>query len=202
MGDLVRMVVQRASARFLESGVEHKTVSALDHARTDGQTQLECPRIVQQLQAIGQVAMSVPHRGFIIRCPDRHQMLRQGFNRLLDRSSSQPLLLGPSPHIGLGGSADWRRGTRILAEMEEIAQKGGLLPKHFPGLQWEPFRPVSNRMDATVQSSTGLPRTVTPAAPLVGHAPEGSPVQCGSSVFGLRRDQLHLLPLARTFALP
>src|SRR5258705_11831033 len=106
--------------------------------------------------------MPVAHRSFFIRRPDRFQMLRQGCPHFWDGSAAQPLLLGPSPRIGLGGLAVRCRAAQILPDMKEIAQKGSLLSKHFPGLQLEPSGPVSHPLNATFHSPPSLPRAVAP----------------------------------------
>lgn len=68
--DLVCVVVQPSGACLFESGVEHMTMSALDHAGTNRQTQCQCLGIVQAIQSIGDITMPIAHRGLLFRCAD------------------------------------------------------------------------------------------------------------------------------------
>src|SRR5258708_964664 len=103
------------------------TMAALDHARADRQVQLEWSGVVQAVSAIGQVAMRVTHRGFFFRGADWLQMFLQGLQHLLESSAAQPFLLRSSPGIRFGWPAGLRRGCQVFTDMEEIAQKGGLV---------------------------------------------------------------------------
>src|SRR6266568_991602 len=179
MGDLVCMVVQPSCAWLFKSGLEHMTMTALDHARADRQVQFESAGIVQAIPPIGQVAMAVAHRGFFFRCADWLQMFLQGFQHLLDSSASQPLLLGSSPAIRFGRPAGLRRVSQILADMKEIAQKSGLGSEHLLALQPDPLRPVSHRVNMTVQSPTCLACAMAPALTGFLDAPKGGSVHDG-----------------------
>src|ERR1019366_4089166 len=69
-------------------------------------------------------------------------------------------------------------------------------------LNLDPLRPIAHRMDLTIQSPPGLPRTGSPALPGFGHTPEGGSVAGRRAALGLGHYQPHFVPLARTFALP
>jgi hypothetical protein len=62
--DLVRMFGEPACARLLESCLERLTVTALNHASANRQTQRQSARAIQALQSIVQVAMATVHRRF------------------------------------------------------------------------------------------------------------------------------------------
>src|ERR1017187_5468689 len=195
------MVMQPGDARLLEARLQHMAMPALDHAGADRQTQRQGPRIVQAVLAIAHVTMSVAHRRFRFHGSDRLQMFLQGGDYLLDVSAPQALLLGTAPLIGLGRPTAWCRVAQILADVKEIAQKGGLFCEHLLTLNPDPLSPIAHRVDLAVQSPPSLPCTVPPALPSFGHTPEGGPVAGRGTALGLGRYQPHLLPLARPFAL-
>ena len=110
--------------------------------------------------------------------------------------------MGVTPQVRLGGATVGGRLAQILADMKEIAQKGGLLPEHLPALNPDPLGPIAHRMNQTIEAPPSLPCTVSPPPPGLGHTPEGGPVEGRRTVLGSRGHQSHLLPLPRTFALP
>src|SRR5882724_12658037 len=129
-------------------------------------------------------------------------MFLQSGQHLWDGAAPQALLLGATPLLRLSGATTGCRVAQILADMIEIAQKGGLVPEHLPALNPDPLGPIAHRMNQTIQTPPGLPRTVSPPPPGLGHTPKGGPVAGRRTVLGLRCHQSQLLPTPRTFALP
>ena len=64
MGDLIGGGDQPGSAGFFEPSVEDVPMSAFNHARANGQAQLQGGGIVQAVEPIVEVAVSVAHRSF------------------------------------------------------------------------------------------------------------------------------------------
>src|ERR1700722_7415921 len=122
-------------------------VSTLDHPGTNGQTQPESARIIQAVQPIVQIAITMAHRGFFLRLIFRFQIGGQRFHPLLHRSSTQSLLLGPAPAIGLGAPTSRCRCAQIFTDMIKVAEKDSLLAKDFPALTPYPIGSVSHGVD-------------------------------------------------------
>ena len=158
VGDLVGVVGQPGGARLFESGLEDMAVAAFDHPRADRQTQRQGTGIVQAIEPVAQIAMTLSDRGVFVPGPRRFQMFRQGRDDPRRGPTLEAVLLSVSPLLGLVRPAHGCRRGQIFTDMEEVAQKAGLLAEDFPALQLDPFGPVAHRMNPAVQSPAGLPR--------------------------------------------
>ena len=126
-------------------------MSAFDHSGADGQAQGQCAGIVQTVQSMAQIAIPVAPRSFCFRGPVGFQMFGHSGQHLLYRTALESLLLRASPWIRLIRPATGCGGPQIFADVEEVAQKAGWCAEHFPALQPDPIRAVSQRVNLTVQ---------------------------------------------------
>src|SRR5689334_8536903 len=145
--------------------------------------------------------MTIAHRGFLLGCARGLDKGFHGLDNLIDRTTTQPLLLRPAPSIRLLGPATVGGGPQIPADMIEVAEEGSLALEDFLTLQADPFSPIAQGVDGTVGTPAGQARAVPPPATGFFNATERGPVDGGRTVLGLRGHQAHLLPLPRSSAL-
>ena len=143
VSDLVGGVWQPGRACFFESCLEDMTMAACDATRADRQTQRQGQGVVQAVQTMAQVAMSVAHGGFRFRGALGFQMLLQGGPHLGNVAALEPLLRRASPALRLIGTATRRGLSQIFADVKEVAQKVALSAEDLPALQPPPIRSIS-----------------------------------------------------------
>src|SRR4051794_9606750 len=85
--------------------------------------------------------------------------------------------------------------------MKEVAQKGGLCPKDFPGLQPNPFSAVSQSVDLTIEAPTRATSAMAPTPTHFIHFTKGGGVKRFGAAQGLRCRQPYFFPIPRPFTL-
>ena len=125
-------------------------MSAFDHARANGQTELQGSGIIQAIEPVFEVAISVTHRSFFLGDRIGFHVGLQCFHDLFDRPAFEPSLLGMAPTIRLMRSAALGRRAKIFADVIEVAQEGALSTEDFPTLQPDPIGSVTHGVDVTV----------------------------------------------------
>ena len=151
VGDLIGGGDQPGSASFFEPGVEHVPMSAFDHARANGQAQLQGGGVVQAIEPIFEVAVSVAHGSFFLGDRSGFHVGLQCFHDFFYRAPSQSFLLDVAPTVWLMRSAGLGRRAKIFADVIEVAQEGPLIAEDLPALKPDPIGSVADGMNVTVQ---------------------------------------------------
>lgn len=129
-------------------------MSALDQARADRQTVLECLLVSQGILAIAQISEGFTYRSVCFRGGLCFKVLLQFFDHHPGATCFKPFLLGIHPPRWLftdrfGGFA------KILAHVIKIDKKAALLTKGGCCLLACPDRPVTDNMDVALQTHPG-----------------------------------------------
>ncbi|PYL01517.1 MAG: hypothetical protein DME19_01390 [Verrucomicrobia bacterium] len=103
--DLICMLDQPGSSRLFEPGLQYVPVSRLNHSRSNGQIQPQCPWIIQAVGSVCQIPVPITHRGRLLRRGGRLQMFSQGLNDLILCTTLEASLLGSTPSIRGTGTA-------------------------------------------------------------------------------------------------
>ena len=69
VGDLVSVLGQPGRAGLFEPGLEAMSVTTFDQARADRQTQRQGAGIVQGIESVAQIAMTLADRGVLVPGP-------------------------------------------------------------------------------------------------------------------------------------
>src|SRR4051812_20564852 len=145
--------------------------------------------------------MTVAYWGQLLVRSDWFQILCQGANDFCRRSFFEPVLLGSAPSPG-GFCAASRGGLgQIFADMKIVAQEGALWPKDFAALQPNPFGPIAQRVDLTVESAPSAAGTMTPAPAHLIHFTKGGGVNGVCLAQDLSCRQTYFFPIPRLFTL-
>ena len=131
----------------LQASLDKVSVGALDRTRADGQVSSECARVVQLVDAVGEVAPRAAHRRLLVLHGSGFEVGLQRRNHLGSPSRRQSRLLGLQPILGGIRRADLAGGSQIVANVEQVDQKGSLRAELLLDLVRYPRRTVADTVN-------------------------------------------------------
>ena len=121
VSDLIGGGDQPGCAGLFETGVEDVSVTAFNHPRANGQSQFQGGGIVQAVEPVFEVAVSVAYGSFFLDEGIRFHVGLQCFQDFFHGTPAQSFLLDMAPTVWLLRSAGLSRRTQIFADVIEVA---------------------------------------------------------------------------------